>query len=289
MNQYKIIVGEDTDFPSEILKENNISVFNYTVAINDVPFTKSDLYQKMRENKKNHIAEYPRTSLPSVGTLKKLFEDELKENKELLVITISSQLSGTYNAAVQARENLTDVQKKNVYIWDSKHGSVSEALIVYKAIELLKKNSIPKTISLLDSLVDKVHIIVTINDTAWLEAGGRIGPLKATVIRQMMKMGIRPILSINQGKVELLKIKSNVKTKVDTLFTHFKEEMEKEQSKGTIRVIVSHGGNEVEGKELVNRLLAYNKDIKVEFVCCCSAVFGAHLGPDSLLLGWTIE
>jgi DegV family protein with EDD domain len=290
MKPYKIIVGEDVDLPEKIIKDNNIGIFNYSITLGDKTFKKDQLYRQMRENKKQGIAEYPKTSQPSVGYFSEMLKKALNEYEKVILMTISSEISGTYNSASQAVTSLSPSDKKRIVLIDSRNGSVSEALITLALIELFdSKTNVSDLEKKIQNIISRVRLILTIDDPEWLEAGGRISKVKAIIIKQMMKLSVRPILSVKEGKVELLKIKTNVKEKADALFNQFEDEIGHISDKKQIQVVISHGDNKSEALKLTKKIHAYNKDIKVKFESCCSAVFGAHLGPDCLLMGWIVN
>lgn len=289
MKPYKFIVGEDVDLPEDFVKKNDIGIFKYSIILNDQSYAKDELYKEMRRNKIAGIAEYPKTSQPSTGTFTEILEDALKEYERIILITISSDLSGTYNAASQAVSSLSDEYKKRIMLIDSRNGSVSEAVIVLHMIKYCNRtNSTENIRKEFERIIPKARLITTIDDPMWLEAGGRISKIKAIIMRQMMKVGVRPILSVNEGKVELLKIKTNVKEKTDALFYQFRDEVETTHDRSTIHVVISHGDNKKQAELLRKKITTYDKEIIIEFESCCSAVFGAHLGPDCILLGWIV-
>ncbi|HLL61391.1 MAG TPA: DegV family protein [Candidatus Nitrosocosmicus sp.] len=290
MNNLCLIVGEDSDIPKDILSKNNIIVFPFTVTWDKGNYSKDELFDVIRSNQKNNISNFPKTSQPSTGYFKKLFLEKFKNNSNIILISVSSKLSGTYNAALQARDMLSPKDMKKIFILDSKHISASEALLTLQAANLIQSHkSAEDIIKTLKDQIPSIHLLATINDPGCLEAGGRISRVKSAVIKQLIKIGVRPILTLKDGSAELLKIKGNAHEKSDALFSQFTTMLDDTDSAKKIDVAICHGDNIDEAKKLEKKLLNYSKKINIVFTNKSSAVFGAHLGPDSLVMAWKVQ
>ncbi|MEK7534431.1 MAG: DegV family protein [Patescibacteria group bacterium] len=274
-----ILVGEDADLPKSVMQDLPVRIFPFIVDWKG--------YGAMRSLEDK---EFPKTSQPSIKTFEKFFAQNLKEFKELLVITISSSLSGTYNSAMQAKKLLEKNEQKRVHIIDSKTSTGAEALIVLKVAQLIKLNERVSEILLkLNRYIGRTYLLGVFDDPKWLKKGGRINSLQAIVIRNMLKTGFRPILTIKDGKIVTKKIQMNARDKTTALFSQFKEEVhDKINSNKHISVAITHADCERDAIKLKNLVANYNKNITIKFVNEISPVVGAHLGPDSLIISWAI-
>ena len=100
----------------------------------------------MRDALKKGVKTVPKTSQPSMGTFKKYFNEALQNNDELICITISSKISGTYNSALQTKKFFDSEKQKKIHIIDSNNIDAAETLLAIKAVEIAKEEDDMETI-----------------------------------------------------------------------------------------------------------------------------------------------
>ena len=299
MKNIGILVGQDADLPKSKIKNLPVSIFPFVVNWEG--------YDLMRKAQKNNTEDIrPKTSQPSAQTLYTLFNKNLKIYEDILVITISSALSGTYNAAKQAKKLFKQDFQKRIHIIDSQTSTGSEGLLVLKAAELVhSKQTINKIVEKLKQGIKNTRLLGVFDDPRWLKLGGRINNVQALVVKNMLRAGFRPILTIRNGKITTQKVRRE-KDKANALFLQFKNEMhnvilirqlaEKNpmrsfgfQPQDDIRVAITHGDCEKDADVLKKLVQNYNKNITIEFINTISPVVGVHLGPDSLIISWMMK
>jgi DegV family protein with EDD domain len=280
-----IIAGEDTDLPIDFIKEHNIKIYNFNLIWEGVLQNSSDIYKKMRESLTKKGQGAPYTSQPSVGVLKEIYESSLKEHNELFVVTISSKLSGCYSCALQAVTKLKKEQQSKVHVIESSFFSSGSAFLVQELIHLLNQGLSTEDIQKkVEAFQTRITMIGMIEDSVWLQKGGRISPAVAMILNQMKKVGIRPLLAAQEGKVVLLKVKANAPTKVQGIFEYFKNMIEK----NNVEAIITHADNAAEAQSLSSLIQKELPQAKVLYINQLSPVVGAHVGPGALVLGWRI-
>lgn len=286
MNSIGLLVGEDADLPKNIIKKSPIDIF--TFIVNWRFFTdSSSFYAQMRKS----TLEMPTTSQPSIKMFKNLFTKSLKKYQEIIVITISESFSGTYNSANQAKKLLSDKDQKRIHIIDSESSSGSEALLTLKALQLISKEfEVDVILKNLEKIKTTIHLIGVFDDPTWLQKGGRINTVQAMIVKNMLKVGFRPILTIKDGQIITKKVQVNAKSKASALFNQFKEEVAiSNKLSKQITVVITHSDCKKDATNLKDMINNYDKAIKVKFVNTISPVIGAHLGYDALLLSWMAE
>ncbi len=178
MNDYIISCCSAVDLTQEILKEQEISClpFYYTLGDNtyeDDLFTTvsaDEFYRKMEEGLMTG------TSQNNVSRYLEYFEPILQKGLDILHITLSSGLSGTYSAAcVAAEELLEKYPERKLRVVDSRGACGGYGLLVYEAVQM-KKQGMP-----LDELTEKVeelrfhiHHWFFSTDLTYYIRGGRI-------------------------------------------------------------------------------------------------------------------
>lgn len=171
----KIITDSCSDLPQEIIKKYNIGVVPLEIRFDDksyldgIELTKEEFYKMMKEYK-----ALPKTASPSPQQFISEFE---KTEDDILVVTISSGLSGTYNSALIAKEIYERNNKdKKIHVIDSLSASVGEGLIALKAAQMtLEGMSIDKLTGFLTKSAKEGQIFFLLDTLENIIKGGRIG------------------------------------------------------------------------------------------------------------------
>lgn len=125
------------DLNEEMKKNVDVNLIPFNISIDDKEFVDDENlditeFVKEMKNSPNPI----KTSCPSPGD----FFEKFKEAKNVFAVTISANLSGTYNSAVVAKDMaLKEDPSRFIHIFNSKSASVGETLIALKIDELIKK------------------------------------------------------------------------------------------------------------------------------------------------------
>ena len=221
-----------------------------------------------------------KTSAVNSETFLSLFEEALKEGKDVLYLGFSSGLSTTYNsgrlAAEQMREKHPD---RKIIVLDTLAASAGFGLLVYLAVQ--KKNagaSIEETAEYAKSLIPRLAHWFTVDDLVYLKRGGRISPTAAFVGNML---GIKPVLHVdNEGHlINMSKVRGR-KTALNALASKIGE---LEADVEHYPIFISHGDCMADVEMLKKMILdKYGKE--VELVTDVGAVIGAHAGPGVLAL-----
>lgn len=161
----------------------------------------NEFYEKLVSSK-----EMPQTSLINSYRWNEAFENSTKNGDEVVAITLSSKISGTYEAAVDAAKNFNG----KVVVVDSLNATLGERLLGLYALELSKQNlSANEIAEKLNEKKLKIKLYAVIDTLKYLKKGGRIS---ATTAFFGEMLSIKPIISVIDGKVEVIgKAKGNKK------------------------------------------------------------------------------
>lgn len=121
-----LVVGETADLPGSFTKKNGIEVVEF-----EVEFPEDKTGRNPRENfyKRMRQGEIPKTSQPSVGKYLDAYRKALETFDEIIVITMTSELSGAFDSANRAVRHLAQDQRERVYVSDSRLASIAEGLV----------------------------------------------------------------------------------------------------------------------------------------------------------------
>ena len=140
----------------------------------------------------------PKTGQISPFRFKEAFEKHTQNGDELIVVTISSKLSGTYESAVQAAESFGG----RVYVIDSLNACVGERLLAEYALRLIRGGKTAEYIAAeLNRVKRRINLIAVLDTLEYLKKGGRISGA-AAIAGQLLS--IKPVVGIVDGEVKAL-------------------------------------------------------------------------------------
>ena len=184
------------------VNEDNLFILRMKILMGEdtledyVDITADEFYTRLNKDK-NLV---PSSSMPSIGEFLDLLEKLEKQGyEEVLTITISSELSGTYGILKAAIENNYEGSMK-VYVLDSRNAAISEGYIDLEALRLFKEGkSFEETIEFLELLRINRKQYFMVDNLRLFVANGRLSGA-AGFLGSMMK--IKPILEVNdEGKI----------------------------------------------------------------------------------------
>ncbi len=136
---------------------------------------------------------FPTTSQPSVGDLMAIYQELAATDPDILSIHISSGLSGTYNSARLAVEQ---VPTARITLFDSKTLSAAEGWLVEAAARAARAGwSLEQTLELLTRIRDNTHTFFTVATLRYLVHGGRISHMKGLL---GSILDIKPIIGVDK-------------------------------------------------------------------------------------------
>jgi DegV family protein with EDD domain len=200
--------------------------------------------------------------------------DELAQYERILVLSLASSLSGTYQSAVTAADD-------RVRVIDTQSASVAITMLALAIQRRLDRGTTDEEIdTLAQHYLDTHGLLFTVDTLEFLARGGRIGKARAFAGQLM---NVKPILTIEHGEVVPLKrVRGNRKA-----FQEFVEALESqtEDSPG-LRVGIAHADAPERMRELEKMLRDRRPHAEVEFETSLGAVIGAHAGPGTVGLFW---
>lgn len=279
----KIVVDSTAGLPEDYIIENNIEVVPLNVVIDGVSYLDGiDItLEEVMENFENGAKVT--TSQPSPDVFQKTF-NRLKEEgfTDIICLTISSTLSGTYNSALLAK---SDVEGVNINVIDTLSASIgSEMLIREAVIKLNGGASITEIINHVEALKKNAVILINMENLNSLKKSGRITRIKAAIGNLIR---VKPILEYIDGK---LSIHSKFRTD-KAIFAYVIERLaaELEKVKSKIHVYVSHVQAEERILQLKNKIEAVYNNIKVHVSRQITPVIAVNIGYGGIGVSWCYE
>ncbi len=141
--------------------------------------------------------DYPRTSQPSPHSFSEAINSALDGADEVIVLTLSSKLSGTHGSAVLgARESSAP---ERVQVYDSLSASIGLGMQVRRAVDLARTGgSAQEIVQTLTREREAYHLLFFADTLEYLHRGGRIGKA-SQMVGSILK--IKPLLLCKDGEV----------------------------------------------------------------------------------------
>lgn len=276
---YRLITDRTCDLPDMYYKGHNVPSISLSFEINGEQFADSqisdkDFYDKMRNG------AVTKTSQCTPEDFVNMFEVHLKGDMDILYLAFSSGLSGTYNSARIAAEQLKEkYPDRKILICDSLSASLGEGLLLDYAV---KKRDEGATIDELYEWIEnnKMHVcqIFTVDDLKYLYRGGRVS--KTTAIAGTI-LGIKPVLHVdNEGHLTAIAKVRGRKASLNALV----DEMGK-RCKGYVNktISISHGDC-LEDAEYVAKQVKEKYGYETCITNYVGKVIGSHSGPGTVAL-----
>jgi DegV family protein with EDD domain len=248
MNKIAIITDTDSSLPASIAKEFNIRQVPITIHFENENYTTGlDLDDQRVFELIDQYKKLPTTAAPSPAAFAKAFEAAFDEGAEAVIcLCVSSKISSTYNSAQQACELLPG---KEVIIVDTLDLTMGQGFMSVAAAKAAKDGaSVEEVLTIIDNMRSRLHTFGALPTLKYLAMGGRVGKLAAGMADTL---NIKPILTTNEGKLDLLeKVRTNRKA-INRVVELTKETM---QGKRIEQIAIIHTNN-VKGAKLLEENL----------------------------------
>ncbi|NPA92700.1 MAG: DegV family protein [Chloroflexi bacterium] len=219
----------------------------------------------------------PTSTQPSVLSFEEIFRERLEAGYDVLAVVISSDLSGTYRAALQAKEAFPGA---NIEVVDSRTTAMELGFQVLAAARAAAEGaSLAECKAIAEKAQDHTGVVLAVATLEFLHRGGRIGGASrwfGTAFR------IKPLLEVRNGRVEPLE---KVRTHRKALKRMVDIVVERTQGQEPIRLAALHTNAEDLAREVLAQASAQLNPVEA-LVSDVSPVVGTHVGPGTVALAY---
>lgn len=195
----KILVDSAADFELAEAEELGITLapilvrFGKDEFMDGVNITHREFFEKLIES-----GELPQTSQINEFRFAEYFKNLTANGDDVIAITISSKLSGTYSCAVKAAKKFGE----KVRVVDSLNASIGERVLLQYALRLLNCGlTVDEIVKELNERKQKIQVLAVLDTLKYLRKGGRISAA-AAIAGEMLS--IKPVVSVIKGEVKLV-------------------------------------------------------------------------------------
>lgn len=273
-----LVLDSTADFPDAQQLFPNVRVVPLYVRFGEesyrdyVELDPHTFYEKLRD-----AAELPTTSQPTPQDFAAVFEELAEAYEHVVSLSISSKLSGTFQSASLAAQELGD----RVLLLDSQTASAAIALLARAILRRLERGTTPEELeALVERHVAEQGLLFTVDTLEFLAKGGRIGRARA-LAGQLLNL--KPILTITEGEVVPLTRARGWRKAMDEFERRFVEDTTDGPG---LRVGIAHADAPERAEELRALVERVRPAATIEHVTTLGAVVGTHAGPGTLGFFW---
>ena len=276
----RIVTDTGSDIVFRNAKDLGLEIVELGVTFDEFPYDyRNDLdftvfYENLQKAKK-----LPTTSQVNPSQYLEVFNDAKEKGDEVFVLTLSGGLSGTYSSAMMAKE---DCGYDKITVLDTRSGIMGQRTMAEYAVSLRDNGANMEEIE--RSLIDirsRMNLVACLDTLTYLKKGGRVPPAMA-LIGNAIK--IKPIICINDGKVEPMDKVRGYQAGMKTMWEKFEKDGFDDS---VLPVCFGHTNNKERGQAFMDETVA-KFGIKNYKLLGVGGVIGTHAGPNAVVMTYVV-
>jgi DegV family protein with EDD domain len=275
-----VVCDSSQYLPPEVIAAKDIRVISLYVSIDgdqqrETEITDyDDFYSRLRQSSGGAT-----TSQPSVGDFIAVWQPLLEQGRDIVSIHISSAISGTFEAANQARQRLIDDGRpgERIHLYDSEMACGATGLCVLAAVAAIEAGGGPdEALARAKQVRETLKMWFAVDTLEYLRKGGRIGGASAWIGGALK---IKPILTIDREIAPVERVRTRSRS-LERLRGYARQLHES----GADAWVIQH----IQDPETVDALAVDLREIfgcEPAFISEIGPVIGAHVGPGLIGVG----
>jgi DegV family protein with EDD domain len=278
--QTAVVCDSTAYLPCDLLAEREIQTISLYVSVDDRQERELEIgdyaafYERLRASESGAT-----TSQPSVGDFISIYEPLLDAGREIVSIHISAGISGTFEAASQARQRLLDEDRggERIHVMDSRTAAGGMGLTVLGAsAAAMAGGDAEACVARAEKTREELKMWFAIDTLEYLRRGGRIGGARAWIGSALK---IKPILTLEEEITPVERVRPRARS-----LERLRDYARQRHEQGADGWVVQH----IQDEETAAALIDDAREIfgcEPVFVSEIGAVLGAHVGPGLLGIG----
>ena len=273
----RVIIDDAGDIPADLADELDIRIIPVNIMfgteefLSHVTMDHESFYKKVETvNDQN----FPKTSQPTPYQYEELYRELIDQGAdEILTVTVSERLSGTYASATTAARALED--QATFHVFDSQSGSAAQGLMAVQAARMARAGENAGAIKArLRQMRNSQSIYFLIDSLEFAVKGGRVGVLRSTMASLL---NIKPIMKVEDGLiVEEGKVRTYKKA-----VAFIVDAVRNDVGDRPVKLAAIHSNDEEAGQALLEKARATLNSTEVFLVDMAISV-AINLGPGAL-------
>jgi len=269
----KILMDSTSDLSEELIRKYDMDVVPLVITQGESTFpdysvSSREFFRGLRKS-----GDTPKTSQPNPAAFLEKYRLYCEDYDHILVITVSSGISGTYNSASIAKRQYDEERRggASVHVFDSGVISLGMVLMGVRALEMAANAlRIEDIIAALQNMKNRIAVLYTGDTLDYLRRGGRVSNLTAAI---GSVLNIKPIISIVKGRGVSYARTRGIFEALKYLADRFAQ-----RSRDVEKVYIVHADAHERVEQL--KLLLQKKCGNIRFIVAeMRCALGSHCGP----------
>lgn len=276
----KLVVDSASDISKREADELGIHMISMSIQFGDktymdgVDLSGKDFFEKLIESD-----ELPTTSQINMFQFEECFSELTKDGSDVVAITLSSKLSGTYAGAVSAAGSFPG----KVFVVDSLNASLGERILIQYAVRLLRDGaSAEEMVERLNEAKGRIKLMALLGTLEYLQKGGRISAVTAM---SGAILQIKPVIAIMDGEVKMVG-KAMGSKKGNNLLTQLIEKSGGIDFKMPYATAYSGMDDSLLQKYIKDSSSIWKDEMDQIPSYCIGSTIGTHVGPGAIAVAF---
>ncbi|SDY28015.1 DAK2 domain-containing protein [Tindallia californiensis] len=191
-----IVTDSIADIPQTLMDQYHIHLLPLQMLVGATPYldrvtiTPEQIFSFLEK-----VKEYPTSSQPTVTRIRETLDFLVSHYEQVLVLTVSGNISGTYQAVLHEAEKYNE-SKERIAVIDTLKNSGAQGLLVLSAAEAVQNGkNFEEVKNMVKSLIPKTYIFVSVATFEYMVRGGRVSPMKGKLAKWL---NLKPIVSLDE-------------------------------------------------------------------------------------------
>lgn len=283
MRTYQIISDSSCDIAPEYIEKTGLGIVPFFVSFDGENYykeiyelTPNEFYDRINES-----SVFPKTSQPTIQDYLDVFEPHLKAGKDILCLCLTSNFSGSFQSAVNAKNILSETYPEaRIEVLDSRNVTGIQGLLVWEVIRMRDEGyTLNQQLEKINILKETTKINFTVDSLEHLQKGGRIG--KAAALAGTI-LNIKPIIVAQYGELfPESKVRGHKKA-LRTIMDMTRQEIGDQKEKYRLLLLYAEKERKPATEELANELKAEGFELITPPLAQVGITIGTHAGPTAI-------
>ena len=275
---YKVIVDSCGELTEEMKASGNFETASLTMEVggvrimDDASFDQADFLRRIAE-----CPESPKSSCPSPEDYMEKYRCEAER---VYAVTLTAELSGSYNSAVLAKNlYIEEYGDKNIHVFNSRSASIGETLIAMKVQECEAAGmTFEQVVETVERYIDGQHTYFVLENLDTLRKNGRLTGIKSLVAGAL---NIKPVMAATpEGTICQIGQARGIKKALAKMVDQIAEETLEAEEK----ILAISNCNCRERAREVERMLLAKMKVKASFVIDTAGISSMYANDGGIIV-----
>jgi len=275
---YKVIVDSCGELTEEMKASGNFETASLTMEVggvrimDDASFDQADFLRRVAE-----CPESPKSSCPSPEDYMEKYRCEAER---VYAVTLTAELSGSYNSAVLAKNlYIEEYGEKNIHVFNSRSASIGETLIAMKVQECEETGmTFEQVVDTVERYIDGQHTYFVLENLDTLRKNGRLTGIKSLVAGAL---NIKPVMAATpEGTICQIGQARGIKKALAKMADQIAEETQEAEEK----ILAISNCNCRERAREVERMLLAKMKVKASFIIDTAGISSMYANDGGIIV-----